>query len=399
MEKLDFVEAVLFLAERYHLSVEDTSSSSSENPFDKKALLKVMKWAADWYQRQLFRPLGQCALEYVEKRGLSEEMIGRFVLGYAPPSWTALLEEAKRQNIALTLLEQVGLIKKSSKGQWIDLFTHRVMFPIWNVHGEMIAFGGRTLEKDEKNFKYINSPETPLFRKNQTLYGLNFAKDYTKQERSLTIVEGYTDVIFCHQAQVFTAVAPLGTSLTENHVKLAHRFADELFLLFDGDHAGIKAGERALSLLFENHFQGSILVLPEGQDPCDFIRKEGEVAFREKLKTAESLFDFKIRQVQKRHEDMKTPETLLKGLEELRTFVQTLSLPLVREIWTQEICNRFQINPQKFLGNSKTKKEKFPLKSASTVSRLNALHDSERFILRFSYFQPASLPAFFKKNP
>ena len=387
IEKLEFMEAVRLLAERMHIPLEEETSTTAPPQFERQELFQLMRWATSWFQSKLHSKEGLAALQYLQNRKISEGMIEKFQLGYAPGGWTLFMETAQRQKISMTLLETAGFVKKNAKGNYHDFFCDRVMFPIWNATNEVVAFGGRTLDPAAKQFKYLNSPETPLFQKNKILYGLNFAKEDTKSKRQLILMEGYTDVILCHQGGITSSVAPLGTSLTDNHLKLAKRYADQLILLFDGDSAGKKAGERATPMVLNHHFKASVVVLPEGEDPYDFILHRGVEELQAKLQHTQSLFDFKIAQVRERHQEMKAPEDLLAGLNELQQFVSEISVPLVREVWMKEICQLFQIDPKTF----KPRKIFFKPASTSVPTDSSRLEPSEKFILRTCFFQPEFL--------
>lgn len=399
IENINFITAVELLANRYHIPLEEADSNEKNTPnFERQELLQVLKWATQWFQKQLRAPEGKVALQYLTQRKITEEMFSVFQLGFAPEGWTNLFDAAQREKYSAELLEKAGLIAKNARGNWMDFFRNRVIFPIVNEYQDVIAFGGRTLEPDAKSFKYLNSSDTPVFRKNQTLYGLNLAKKAIQSKRELLMVEGYTDVILCHQLGFNSAVAPLGTSLTENHIKLAHRYADHFILLFDGDKAGIKAGERAIPLLLEQNVKGSVVVLPEGEDPYDFLLHRGASALQEKLQKTLSLFDFKLFQIQTRHQQMETPEDRLAGLNEFKQFISEVSNHLVREVWLQEICQRFQIDPETLKKQKKTYRstpaQKDESKKENEPKRLSI---SEKFLLRTCFFLPELLPKILTK--
>ncbi|MEA4848421.1 MAG: DNA primase, partial [Clostridiaceae bacterium] len=291
IERVEFVEAVKILAERAGVQLnEDKDPKQLERARLKKALYRVNTEAARFFYSNL-KP-GTKALEYLGKRGLSDSIIKRFGLGYAPDEWHELMNFMKKKGIDTGLLFKAGLIVRNKEGEgFYDKFRNRIMFPIIDLKGNVIAFGGRVT--DDSKPKYLNSPDTPVFNKGYNIYGLNFVKKVQNLE-NIIVVEGYMDAISLHQFGVENAVASLGTAFTENQAKLLKRFSNEIIISYDSDLAGQTATMKGLSILEKEGCVVKVLSLPSGKDPDEYIRKEGADAFRERIRKSVSLIEYKI---------------------------------------------------------------------------------------------------------
>ncbi len=272
-EKLSFPEAVRALAERANipLPAERTSEPRGQSKND---LIRACTFAARFYRKQLFSPSGSDVLEYARGRGLSDKSIERFGLGYAPEAWDALLKAAGEAGLPAELLVAAGLAARRDDGGFYDRFRNRLMFPILDLQGRVIAFGGRALS-DEQKAKYLNSPETSIYDKSSQLYALNWARQGIVSRNRAVVVEGYLDALIPLQEGLDNVVATLGTSLTERHVRLLARFAGEAVLVFDADTAGAAASERALELFLAQKLDVRVAAVPAGKDPCDYCLAEG----------------------------------------------------------------------------------------------------------------------------
>lgn len=291
---LAFPEAVEQLAGEAGLEVPRVRPEDREKADQVATLAKAMEEAARWFQAQFHGDAGKEARAYIQKRGLKPETIERFRLGYAPQSRTALKEAMLARNIPEPLLIESGLlIKPEDGGPSYDRFRHRVMFPIGDRRGRIIAFGGRALDPDAPA-KYLNSPETPLFHKGRNLYNHAIAREAARESGTVIVVEGYMDVIALAQAGIDYAVAPLGTALTEEQIALLWRLSAEPILCFDGDNAGIRAAmraaDRALPLL-EPGKSFRFALLPGGQDPDDLVKSQGRKGMDEVLAAALPMAD------------------------------------------------------------------------------------------------------------
>lgn len=294
-DSLSFSDAIRKLAAKYKISLEEDNIVNKEeyNEQQKKreGLLVALEFASKYFIRQLASDEGRVVGDtYFRERGFTRQTIEEFQLGYSPQSWTALTEEASSNQFNMNYFEDAGLIKKREDGSYFDLFRHRVIFPIHDLTGKVIAFGGRQLVKDDRSPKYLNSPETDVYHKSNVLYGIFQSKKMMRQLNNCYLVEGYTDVITLHQADVRNVVASSGTSLTEGQIKLIKRFTDNVTVLYDGDAAGIKASLRGIDLLLEQGLNVRTVSFPEGEDPDSYCKHLGPVGFKEYLQEKEKDF-------------------------------------------------------------------------------------------------------------
>ncbi|MFQ5866943.1 MAG: DNA primase [bacterium] len=297
-EKINFIEAVERLAERAGISLPKDKASREETSRisqERKSLFEINDHAAGFFHRCLkSSSSAQKAREYLKKRGLGEEIINKFGVGYAPGSGKGLLEAAVDRGYSKALLERAGLITFSEKrNDYCNLFFDRIIFPISDVQSRIIGFGGRVL--GERSPKYLNSPETAVFNKGKTLYALNLAKQSIQKNNQIIILEGYTDVLTCHQFGVANSVATLGTALTSGHVSIISRYAEEAVIVYDADTAGVKAALRGLDLLIGSGLKVKVAVLPEGSDPDIFLRSQGVEKFQKEISQSLSLIDYRIK--------------------------------------------------------------------------------------------------------
>lgn len=283
--KLSFPEAMKMLADRAGIELtpfKPGKGGSAPNPQSsdrRKRLLSANELALAYFQHQLQTPEAEAVRDYLVKRGVSDTMIEQFQLGYAPHSWHALSEEVAAKKWDKPAFENAGLIANGQRG-WYDKLRHRLIFPICDDMGRAIAFGGRTLPGNELDdptvdAKYLNSPETLLFNKSRTLYGLDLAKKAIIDSKTAVIVEGYTDVIACHQHERRNVVAALGTAFTPEHATKLRRFCEKVVLVFDGDAAGHKAADRAVEVLLTGEVDVAVVILPEGIDPDELLAQDG----------------------------------------------------------------------------------------------------------------------------
>lgn len=273
IDKVSFVEALTFLAERAGIPVPRRGGSSADDERNDQ-LFRANELAAKYFQYMLRQPAGADALRYLHGRGLTDETIDEFRIGYALPGWTELLEMAGRRDFATPALEQAGLVVQSRKGRGhYDRFRNRVIFPIANLSNRVIAFGARALAADDQP-KYLNSPETPIYHKSSVLYGMSRAREAIRRDGTAIVVEGYMDVVSLAQGGVDNVVASSGTAVTPSHAGLLGRYSERVVLLFDGDAAGGTAAERGVEVLLGIEVDTRIVTLPAGQDPDSFVRRD-----------------------------------------------------------------------------------------------------------------------------
>lgn len=298
-QKLTYPEALKALATKCGVTLSGSYNSSESKLNDE--LKNLNKFAVEYYQKLLLnQSSGSQALTYLKKRGIDDNIIASFRLGYSLPIWDGLLNAGKKAGFSEKMMLQGGFILEGKKqGNYYDRFRGRIMFPIFDVKGDPIAFGGRILEAGESDAKYINSPETPIYTKSRNLYNLNMAQRAIQKEGFAVLVEGYMDAISCFQAGANNVIASLGTSLTENHIKLLKRYTNEVVIAYDSDKAGAEATSRGLNLLIKGDIKVKILIVPSGKDPDDFIRENGAEAFGKLVSSAVDLVEYKIDRISK----------------------------------------------------------------------------------------------------
>ena len=274
-EQMSYVEALKYLAEKYHIPVEEKelTEEQKKEKTERESMLIVSSYANEYFQYQLWntdegRSVG---LGYLRQRGISDEMIRKFGLGYNPEGWGAFTKTAQEKGYKKEFLVKTGLTIENEKGLF-DRFRARVMFPVLDLAGKVIAFGGRTMTADKKISKYLNSPESEIYHKSKTLYGIFFAKKSIVQQDRCILVEGYTDVISFHAKGIENVVASSGTSLTIEQIRLIRRLTPNVTIIYDGDAAGIKASLRGIDLVLEEGLNVRVLLLPDGEDPDSFAR-------------------------------------------------------------------------------------------------------------------------------
>lgn len=307
MDHVEFPEAMRTLALRAGISLEKFEKLP-QGP-SKTGMLDVMKWAAERYRNCLLdSPQAEAARDYLGERQISLETIRTFGLGYAPDAWEWLVGEAINAQISADMLETVGLIAKRNEGKkgYYDRFRDRVMFPIRDVQGRIVGFGGRILPSspvsaDRPPPKYYNSAETSLFSKSDQLYGIDQAKQAAAKTGYLAIVEGYTDVLMAHQHGIAQVVATMGTALNERHIKQLRRFVPRVVLVFDADAGGDTGVDRALEVFVKQDLDLRIATLPEGLDPCDLLVAQGPEPFRRSLESAIDVFEYKLQRAWEKH--------------------------------------------------------------------------------------------------
>ena len=302
-EQVEFFDSLKILAQLANIEIETNNRNKAPkgSPRDKQTLYQACKWVEKQFHRCLLETQNaQLARDYLQERGLDSEIIDEFKLGFAPAAYNWLTDLARDTEFSNEVLEACGLITKNQNSpSWYERFRGRVIFPIRDTLNRPIAFGGRLVpgvfEPDkEPPGKYINSPETRLFSKSETLYGLNLVKNELNRSRELTVVEGYTDVIAAWQAGLRNVVAVLGTALNARHIKLIKRYADRINLVLDGDAAGVTRANQILDLFVAENVDLRILRLPDNADPFDYIRENGKAVFDTAVARAPDAFEHKL---------------------------------------------------------------------------------------------------------
>ena len=302
---ISFPEAVAELAERHGIELPRIDSGRIREQKGRKiSLYKAVDLARDFFREELAGPGGRTAREYLDRRGLGGPLVDEFQLGWAPPGWESLRMYLESKKVPTELMAQAGLVKQRADGRsHYDTFRARVICPISDLDGRTVGFGGRLLENDERQPKYINSPETPIYSKGRLLYGLDRNRVRIRDSRRVLIVEGYFDLLSLAAHGVRNTAATLGTALTAAHLRLLKGYVDEVVLVFDADPAGRAAAARALPLFMAAGLEARVLVLPDGRDPDDFVRESGPAALEELIEKAGSLLKYYLDQVLARHPD------------------------------------------------------------------------------------------------
>lgn len=292
IENLDYIDAVKLLAERSGVTIPQDGYDDSMQKL-KNTIYEINRETARFYHTYLMSSDGKWALDYLTGRGLSIDTIKHFGLGAAPDSWDSLIKHLNGLGYSIADMIQANVVGKSQRGTYYDRFRKRVMYPIINIRGKVIGFSGRAMPGEDKmGGKYVNTSDTPVYKKSENLFGMNFAKNHCDEQ--IILVEGNMDVITLHQAGFENAVAALGTSFTDDQAKLLSRYTKEIVLIMDSDAAGQKAARRAGEILQNTGLEIRVVVLPDGKDPDEYIKKQGAARFRALLDGAVSEIEYKL---------------------------------------------------------------------------------------------------------
>lgn len=351
IEKKDFPEAVEALAEKAGIEVPRDGRVDPKAEERTKQFFAANSKAAEFFHKFLLeRKEAQAARAYLEKRGLGKETIVEFKLGYAPDLWDAFYSSVKGQ-LPDALLEKAGLvIAKKDGGGYYDRFRNRVIFPILDQKGNPVAFGGRVM--DDSVPKYLNSPETEIYTKGRHLYGLFQARKAIRDEDFVVVTEGYMDLISCHQGGVENVVASLGTALTPEQARLLKRHTKNVFIVYDADKAGEAATLRGLEVLLEEGIEVKIVRLPDGEDPDSFVKKNGGDAFRQKLKEAKNLFEYKLGLLKMTH-DPGQLEGKIRIANDLVGLFSRVQNEIQRSAWTKELAAQLGLSEEAIVAEMK----------------------------------------------
>lgn len=349
-EQLSYTEALRYLAKKYHIEIVERELTNEERQqeSERQSLFLVNEFALKFFHENLRSGSSESAIAqaYFQERGIRPETIERFSLGYAPELRTALSEQAISKGYSADRLLKVGLASQyEPEGQLVDRFRGRIIFPVLNLGGKCVAFGGRIMGKSDKLAKYINSPESSIYSKSRELYGLYWARNAIAKADKCYLVEGYTDVISMYQSGIENVVASSGTALTQQQIRLIRRFTEHITVLYDGDWAGIKAALRGIDLLLEEGLQIKVVLLPEGEDPDSFARSHNASELNAFLNESEVDFiQFKINLYQ---EDMKRDP--LKRAELISDILRSIALipeEIRRAVYVQTTAKELRMSEQ-----------------------------------------------------
>jgi DNA primase len=341
---MSYPEAIRSVAERVGIEIPDERERRQElDP--NQPLYEVNAFAADWFQKRLWEDdRGKDAREYLERRGITHETAERFGLGWAPEEWTALGDAARKHGIDNGRLLALGLAKESKNAREpYDTFRARIIFPIEDLGGRVVAFGGRILgEADERTPKYLNSPETPIYHKGNVLYGLGWSRGAIRKEEAVLVVEGYMDYVSLASHGVANAVAPLGTAMTQEQAELISRYAPRAILLYDSDKAGLKATFRTGDELLRAGVEVLVATLPEGEDPDSLLRSQGQGALKRFLDDAVDVLERKI-QILERKDFFSSIKGTRQAIDALLPTVRAASDELVRGMYIGRISEKTHV--------------------------------------------------------
>lgn len=364
IENLPFVAAVEKLAERAGISIvrRDLSPAEKRKQAEREKLLRLHEVARDFFCQNLNSAAGARARNYLASRGVEDKIAQRFKLGYALPQWQSLLLHLQKEGFTTAECLSAGLVLEGQKSRPYDRFRGRLMFPICNWRGQPIGFGGRVLDTAQP--KYLNSPETLLFNKRNTLYGLDLARASCRERGYAIIVEGYMDVIGLHQAGYSNTVAALGTALTETQARLIKRFVNEVIIAFDGDAAGEAATWRGLELLHRQGLRVRVLELPSGEDPDTFVRRYGGAALQELVDKAAGLIDFKLHTIL-RHSDLSTVDGKVAAMSRIIEVLAEVDSPVERDEYLRQAAAGLKVSMQALVAELAAYEEKAGIESRS----------------------------------
>ena len=382
LEGLSYPDAVRSLAKRVGMEVPEDEQYQSRYRAQER-LWSLHKEAARFFHAQLYAPVGKAALDYALGRGMNKAILTQFGVGYAPDSWDSLVKAMKAKGYTEQELIDSGLVTKSQKnGNIFDRFRDRLMFPVIDVRGYVIAFSGRTMKKGDDVAKYLNSPETAVFNKRKNLFGLNLAKK--TKENSLILVEGNVDVVALHQYGFDNAVASLGTSLTEEQAALITRYVEQVILLYDSDKAGQNATQRAIPILEKAGLRVKVLHVQDAKDPDEFLKKFGPDKFRLLLAESSDRVEYQINAIRAKY-DLRIDEQKVRYVQETAELICTLDSPIKREVYGGRVAEsagisldamKLEVNKafKRRIAREKKKQEKIDL------DPMKALQPKERSI-------------------
>ena len=413
IENIPFQDALARLGSRIGIDVEVNAPGDSVPTVNKseQQLISMHEFAADMYHHILMNTEeGQSALDYLENRGFTREIIEKNRIGWSLPEWNYMATALQRKGFSEEELVNSGLvIEREQSNGFFDRFRGRIMFPIMNESGKTIAFSGRVLEQSKQEAKYMNSPESPIFQKSQVLYNVHHARNAIRKNRKIVLFEGFMDVIAASKAGVDNALATMGTSLTSHHIRKMKRFAQEIVICFDGDDAGWEAAKRAAIALNEENFKVEVAVLPGKMDPDDFVREQGAEAFKEKIIGKPHAFIAFAMMHARRHKNFQYENDLLQYIQEVLQLLAGRSTPLERDLYIKQlsaetglseeaILQQYRKLENRSIGKSRTEQ---PVEAVAKKEskRITSLHRAERLLLSHALADPQVMDKLIAERP
>jgi len=411
-EGISFPEAVRMIAAKCGIDIpaQRLSQGQKRKISEREKLLDVNRQAMDYFCNILSNSaIGKNAKEYLKKRKINKDIIKGFALGYAQEGWENLTNYFMKKKISPILLEKSGLIIPRKKGNgFYDRFRARIIFPIFNISSQVIGFGGRVMDdSDPKNAKYLNSPETPVYNKSSSLYGLNRAKDKCREYKTVFIVEGYFDLLALHQHNIINSVATLGTSLTADHVLTLRGYigkTGKVILVYDSDDAGLKAAYRSVEKFDKGYVDAKIMVLPDGYDPDSYLFKFGQKSFLYEYSKAKSIIAFLIDFAEKKHGN--SIEGKIQIISDMKKPLSAINDSVARSLYVKELAERLGIDESAVLEKVRevctVSSDQLHKKDVISVSRERELNKKEsrieRQIIAMMLQYPEILPELNKRN-
>lgn len=384
-ERLEFPEAVETLAKKAGVTLPEREKADPALAAGNLALYEVNELAADFYAGNLWSPKGAAARKYLASRGISAETAKSFKLGLSLDAWDGLIAHLRQKSYSLQTIEKAGLILKRDSGGYFDRFRNRIMFPILDVRQRALGFGGRVMEgAGQDQAKYVNSPETPVYTKGRNLYGLMLTKDHIRDADCAVIVEGYLDFIIPYQNGVRNIVASLGTALTLEQVRLLKRYASSAVMIYDPDEAGQMATLRSMDILIEEEMQVRVVSLPKGFDPDLFVRKYGADAMKEKIASAQDLFDYKLSVLKTLHKH-KSIEGKAKIATLMLETVNKIKNSVLRSEYIRKLAGELDVKEEALLEETKKARTHEPWRrqpEPAPEKKPAAISPTEKLLLR-----------------
>ncbi|MCK5147905.1 DNA primase [bacterium] len=383
VEKVSFPEAVRQLARKAGIALPETDEDDGRFK-ETELLYKVNDMAAQFFRRCLKETeAGARALDYFHGRDLTDEMVEEFGIGYAPKTWEGILLAAKKQSIPESALLKAGLVVESQRGKGIyDRFRGRLMFPIHHASGRVIGFGGRLLKDEPRQPKYLNSPETLIYQKSKLVYGLAQAKSAIREKGNVLLVEGYTDVLRLYQAGLKNVVASAGTALTAQQATLLRRYAKRIYLIYDGDNAGLDAAGRGAEILLANGLEVFIIALPQGSDPDTFVKDSGVDALKKLIEDGKTFVDFRLERLEAAGR-LKTPSDRAEAARHLLETLRQIPDAIERDLSMKAISNKLDVDLKLLMNAAATQVRRLDKRSISVPERQdNARQGAEKMLLR-----------------
>ena len=340
IKNISYTEAIRELAKKYRINIKEYNNTNSNENYEK--FYNIMEETHNFFMDKMFSQDSRGALEYLSNRGLDTDLIKEHQLGYASPKWSELYELLNSKGYSDEDLLALGLVKKSEEGRIYDAFRNRIIFPIFSPSGRIIAFGGRSLEKDDSIPKYINSPDTPIFKKGKNIYGIERAVNIKNKNYSI-LMEGYMDVLSANIFDFDTSIAPLGTALTEEQAQLIKRYSSNILLSFDMDKAGISATERASFILKAQGFNIRVLQFEESKDPDEFLKKNGREAFLKVVENSLEIFDF-LYNLYSSEYDLNNIIAKQNFIERFKEFFINIENDLEKEMYLKKLSEKTDIS-------------------------------------------------------